>query len=131
MYSITILINLPSQVSTVPPQISTLKNTLKFCANCLLEPSPFRLSSQIYKKAPTNPATPINTLPAPTTKPSAPLFAVLVEEAPVAVPLAPVLLATLTPPVESVVWAPEVPELVAGDGADETVREMAGLVLVQ
>jgi hypothetical protein len=84
-----------------PYTLETLNSTLKFIHT--FPPQTFLLFAHgsIYKRAPTNPATPINKLPEPTTNPSAPLFEVLVEEAPVDVPL--VLLATLTPPDVSVV----------------------------
>jgi hypothetical protein len=74
-----------------------------------------------------NPATLINTLPAPITKPSAPFLAVLVEEAPV--PLVVVLLATLTAPLDCVESAPAGPDVVAGVTAEETAREIAVVVV--
>jgi hypothetical protein len=82
-----------------------------------------------HKKAPTIPAMPINTLPAPTAKSlAAPLFAVPVAAAELEVPLP--LLATLTAPLEPVVCAPApvVDPVVAT--AEETGLETAALVVV-
>lgn len=49
-----------------------------------------------------------------------------VDEAPLAV----VLLATLTAPLDCVASAPEAPDVVAGETAEETAREMAAEVVV-
>jgi len=89
-----------SRTSAVPAQ--TLNRILKFHTMTLISARSPQSGLNDYKKAPTKPATPIKKLPAPTTKPSAPLLAVLVEDAPVEVPLPEVLLAALTPPLESV-----------------------------
>jgi len=88
------------------------------------------IHTNTYKKAPTIPATPINTLPAPTAKSlAAPLFAVPVAAAELEVP---VLLETLTAPLDPVVCpAPAVVDPVVGaEKAEDTGPETAALVVV-
>ena len=86
--------------------------------------NPLQFYLHIYRRAPTNPARPIITLPAPTTKSFLAALPDCVAEAPVAVPLD--VLATLTAPL-SVVCAevPPVPVAVVAVVAADTAREMA------
>jgi hypothetical protein len=104
-------------------------HNIKQLLSFIILPDPYSLDNA-YKKAPTTPATPISTLPAPTARSlAAPLFAVPVAAAELEVP---VLLATLTAPLDPVVCPapPVVDPVVGAEKAEDTGPEIAALVVV-